>query len=92
MMYLRYIWITFILVGLIILIYQYFVEQSLFTKANIPKCPPPTNELNYSSNNYKLDKGYKNMFNNPSVWDTYDYSSINKIYKENDISNLNVST
>lgn len=54
-------------------------------------CPVPRDDSNINPDNYIMNKSVDKMFQESSVWNNYDPSSINKIYKVNDINNIGVS-
>jgi hypothetical protein len=74
---------TFIIVGLAILIYYYGQEG-----VKLPNNSPisTTNQTKIP-----LDKQFDRMFKDSSVWNSYDVSPVKKIYKANDLNNINVS-
>ena len=73
---------TFIIVGLAIIIYYYGQEG-----VKLPK----NNPISTKSQNIPLDKHFDRMFKDSSVWNSYDISPVKKIYKANDLNNINVS-
>lgn len=70
-----------IVVGFTILIF-YLGEESNKKENNI---------RNENNKEKSLEQNFDRMFKDSSVWNSYDISKVKKIYRVNDLNNINVS-
>lgn len=70
-----------IVIGFTILIF-YLGEESNKKENNI---------RNENNKEKSLEQNFDRMFKDSSVWNSYDISKVKKIYRVNDLNNINVS-
>lgn len=87
---LRYIFYSFIIIGISLVMYQYGTESSRGSKT-VNQISENDENPSLNPDNYYVDRQFNRMFIDTSVWNNYDTSSINKIYKYKDLDNINVT-
>ena len=84
--------IFLLVIGFGLIIYLYGKEKDL--SVLLPQ-PSDYAKLDKKSSldpkNYYMDSQFNRMFKDSSVWNNYDTSTINKIYKTKDLDYINIS-
>lgn len=85
---LKYICYLLIFMGVCLISYQYGTEKTIKPIKKIDDDDDINKFSSLDPKNYIIDRQFDRMFIDTSVWNNYDTSTINKIYKYKDLDKI----